>query len=53
MIEDCLQEQQETCYKIEQNKKKIKIQSSVFEGNYKNYSLICVSDVTNLQNFEK
>ena len=35
------------------NKKKINIQSQGFEGNYKSYALISVSDITDLQKFEK
>ena len=35
------------------NKKRIKLQSLIFEGNFKEYALVTVSDITELQNFEK
>jgi hypothetical protein len=35
------------------NKKKINIQTIVFSGNYKQYAIVSVSDITNIKNFEK
>jgi|APCry1669190288_1035285.scaffolds.fasta_scaffold81367_1 signal transduction histidine kinase len=44
---------QSSTYKILNSNKMINIQCSVFEGSHKIYGLISVSDVTNLQKFEK
>lgn len=40
-------------FKIESNGKKLNIQCSVFDGKNAKYGLISMSDVTNVQKFEK
>ncbi len=52
-LEDFQKEMEGSTYKMVDNERKLNIQCSVFSGKKAKYGLISISDITNVQKFEK